>query len=85
MVTKDTRTLEELKDAGAGRPAPEPVASLYQQAFQEFGAQTLWNRKPSEHPTITQAIVVAESLRREGNMKTRPLAVQIEKASRAAL
>lgn len=84
-MNKDTRTLEELKDAGAGRPAPELVASLYRRAFQEFGAQALWDRKPSEHPTITQALVVAERLRREGSMKSRSLAVQIEEACRAAL
>jgi hypothetical protein len=47
--------------------------------------QALWNRTPSDHPTIAQALVVAESLRREGNMKARPLAVQIEEACRAAL
>jgi hypothetical protein len=81
----DKRSLDELKDAGAGKPAPESVAALYHRAFAEFGAQSLWNRKPSEHPTITQALVVAESLRSEGSMKSRPLAVRIEEACRAAL
>ena len=82
---KDTRSIGELKDIGSGRPAPEVVAALYRRAFQEFGAQSLWSRKPSEHPTITQALVVAEALRCEGNMKSRPLAVSIEEACRAAL
>jgi hypothetical protein len=55
------------------------------EAFRTFGAQALWSRTPSEHPTIAQALVVAESLRREGNMKARPLAAKIEQACRAAL
>ena len=81
----DKRNINELKDMGAGRPAPDSVAELYRQAFQEFGAQALWSRKPSPHPTIAQALVVAEGLRREGGMKSRPLAARIEAACRAAL
>ncbi len=81
----EERNLEELKRLGAGQPAPEHVVALYRQAFVEFGAQSLWSRRPSDRPTIAQALIVAESLRREGNMKTRPLAAQIEEACRAAL
>jgi hypothetical protein len=81
----DRRSVEDLKEAGAGRPAPSTVASLYHQAFQEYGIQVLWNRKPADHPTIAQALVIAEALRHEGNMRTRPLAVRIEDACRAAL
>lgn len=81
----DERDLEQLMRLGAGCPAPEDVAELYRQAFEDFGAQSLWSRRPSGHPTITQALVVAESLRREGNMKSRPLAARIEEACRAAL
>jgi len=81
----DKRTLEDLKEAGEGRPAPDGIVALYHQAFQQFGAQALWSRKPSVRPTITQALAVSESLRREGNMASRALAVQIEQACRAAL
>nr|WP_294505005.1 hypothetical protein [uncultured Rhodopila sp.] len=81
----DRRNLDELKEAGAGRPAPDPVAALYREAFSKFGAAALWNRRPSDHPTIAQALAVAESLRREGNMQSRPLAVGIEQACRTAL
>jgi hypothetical protein len=70
---------------GAGRPAPDGVVLLYRKAFHDYGAQALWSRTPSERPTIAQALVVAESLRREGDMNTRPLAVEIEEACRAAL
>lgn len=85
MSTIDQRSVDELKDAGDGRLAPDNVAALYRRAFAEFGAQSLWNRRPSECPTIGQALVVAEGLRREGNMQSRPLATLIEAACRAAL
>lgn len=81
----DRRTLEQLKELGAGQPAPDGVAELYHQAFRDFGAQALWSRKPSEHPTIAQALVIAENLRREGNMEARSLVAKIEEACRAAL
>lgn len=84
-AASDTRGLEELKELGAGRSAPAEVARLYHRAFREFGTQSLWSRRPSKTPTITQALVIAESLRREGNLSSRALAVTIEQACRAAL
>ena len=81
----DSRNLEQLKDLGAGRAAPEEIARLYHQAFREFGPQALWSRRPSPTPTIAQALVIAESLRREGNLQSRALAGEIEQACRAAL
>jgi hypothetical protein len=77
--------LEEMMNLGAGRPAPEVVAELYRQAFRDFGVRALWSRRPSAHPTIAQALVVAESLRRDGDMTTRRLAARIEEACRSAL
>jgi hypothetical protein len=85
MDASDTRSLEQLKELGSGRKAPADVSRLYHQAFREFGTQALWSRRPSEAPTIAQALVIAESLRREGNMNCRVLAVAIERACRAAL
>ena len=83
--TADPLSIDDLKQLGAGRLAPEEVARLYHRAFETFGAQMLWSRKPSPTPTIGQALVVAEALRWEGDMRSRPLAVQIEEAYRAAL
>jgi hypothetical protein len=77
--------LEKLMELGAGCPAPEAVAELYRQAFREFGARALWSRRPSEAPTIAQALVVAESLRRDGDMAAWRFAARIEKACRSAL
>jgi hypothetical protein len=81
----DLSELELLKERGAGRPAPDEVARLYRLAFREFGAQALWSRRASATPTIAQALVVAESLRHEGDLRSRALAIEIEQACRAAL
>jgi hypothetical protein len=81
----DTRDLEQLKDLGAGRAAPEAVVRLYQQAFAEFGTRALGSWRRMEHPTITQALAVADSLKVEGDVKARALAITIEQACRAAL
>ncbi len=85
VAMADRRSIEELKELGAGRPAPSSVVALYHRAFAEFGIQALWSRKPTETVTIAQALVIAENLRREGNMQSRPLAAEIEDACRAAL
>jgi hypothetical protein len=81
----DTRSLEQLKELGAGRRAPREIARLYDQAFRDYGVLALWSRRPSEKPTIAQALVVADTLRREGNLQSRALAGEIERACRAAL
>jgi hypothetical protein len=85
QTVTDTRDFDELKVLGSGRAAPDEVARLYHQAFRDFGAQALWSRRASAAPTIAQALVVAENLRREGDLKSRALAVEIEQACRAAL
>jgi hypothetical protein len=81
----DPRNLEELKDVGAGRPAPSYVTHLYRKAFADYGARALWNWRALEQPTITQALAIADSLRMEGNLAARALAAQIEQACRAAV
>ena len=82
---KDTRSLEELKDLGSGRPAPSEIVRLYHEAFVEYGTRALWNWRRIELPTITQALTVADSLRAEGDKRARALAFRIEEACRAAL
>lgn len=81
----DNRTLDQLKDLGAGHPAPEPVARLYQRAFRDFGAQALWSSRPAPEPTVADALAITRSLRVEGDRSARRLAEQIEAACRAAL
>jgi hypothetical protein len=79
-------SVEDLKQRGAGRPAPDDVVRLYRQAFVDFGTRALWNwRRDIEQPSITQVLAIAESLRTEGDLKARALASQIEQACRAAL
>jgi hypothetical protein len=84
-VVSDGRSLEQLKDLGAGRPAPSEVARLYQEAFRQFGTECLWSRRPSPNPTVAQALAIADGLRREGDLKSRALAAELERACRAAV
>lgn len=81
----DVEEIEEMMRRGEGRPAPETVARLYREAFERSGVRPLWSRRPSATPTIAQALVVARPLRRDGDMRTRPLAIRIEDACRAAV
>ena len=60
-------------------------ARLYRQAFEEYGARALWNKRLLEEPTKEDALVVARALRVEGNREARKLAEQIERACRAAV
>ena len=78
-------SLEELKDLGSGKPATSQIARLDHEAFAEFSARALWNRREIDRPTIAQPLAVADSLRVEGNLQARSLAIQIEAACRAAL
>jgi hypothetical protein len=60
-------------------------ATLYRQAFQQFGAQALWSSRPVPDPTAADALAITHSLRVEGNVEARRLAEQIEEACRAAV
>jgi hypothetical protein len=60
-------------------------ASLYRQAFSEYGTQALWNKRLLEAPTPEDALVVARALRIEGDRDARRLAERIERACRASL
>jgi hypothetical protein len=64
---------------------PDDFASLYRQAFAEYGTRALWNKRPLEKLTPEDALVVARALRIEGDRAARRLAEQIEDACRAAL
>ncbi len=81
----DTRSIEDIKDLGSGKPAPSDVARLYYEAFAKFKSRALWNWREVDTPTITQALTIVESLRVEGNLEARALAFRIESACRAAV
>jgi hypothetical protein len=81
----DRRDLEQLKELGAGQPAPEEVVRLYHQAFRDFGAQALWSSRPVPDPTVADALAITRSLRVEGDRSARRLAEQIEEACRAVV
>ncbi|MGD9615932.1 MAG: hypothetical protein AB7H90_12665 [Alphaproteobacteria bacterium] len=61
------------------------IRTLYQQAFREFGARALWNKRLLENPTAEDALVIARALRIEGDPEARRLAERIEQACRAAI
>jgi hypothetical protein len=64
---------------------PPDFATLYRRAFAEYGTLALWNMRSFEVPTPEDALVVARTLRIEGNLQARRLAEQIEQACRAAI
>ena len=77
--------LYEAKIRGAAIPAPEDLRALYERAFAEFGPRALWSSRPAENPTIANLLAITESLRVEGGIAGRRLAVAIEVGCRAAL
>ena len=70
-----------------GKEGAQPIdfVPLYRQAFAEFGTQALWNIQTFDAPTPADALVVARTLRVEGDMRARRLAEEIERACRAAV
>ena len=58
---------------------PRYVA-LYRQAFSDYGAWALWNKRPLDHPESADALVIARALRIEGDLAALRLAEQIEQA-----
>jgi hypothetical protein len=63
---------------------PDDFASLYRQAFREFGARALWNVRELEDPSPADAMAITRYLRVEGNLAARRLAERIEKVCHAA-
>jgi len=64
---------------------PEDLATLYRRAFTEYSARALWNKRCLDNPTPEDALVVARTLRLEGDRSARQLAEQIERVCRAAV
>jgi len=58
------------------KPTQPDFTRLYRQAFEEYGARALWNKRLLEEPTKEEALVVARALRVEGNRAARKLAEQ---------
>ena len=62
---------------------PEEFVSLYHRAFAEYGTQALWNMRPIEDPTPSDALAITKALRTHGGMQGRRLAERIEQVCRA--
>jgi hypothetical protein len=63
----------------------EDYVALYRQAFKEFGAMALWNKRLLDDPLPEDALVISRALRNEGNLDARRLAERIEQACRATV
>jgi hypothetical protein len=58
---------------------------LYREVFRTHGLRALWSNRPIQQPTVADLFAITESLRVEGGIEERRLAVHIEEACRAAL
>jgi hypothetical protein len=63
---------------------PEDFVNLYLRAFSEYGTEALWNMRPIENPTSSDALAITRALRTHGGMKGRRLAEDIERLCRAS-
>lgn len=85
MFPSAEKDIRNISDAILRRAAPEPVASLYHQAFDDFGMLCFWSTKEMKVPSLADALDAASRLKREGNMASRRLAERIEESCHAAL
>jgi len=65
--------------------APADYVAIYRRAFQQFGAQALWNKRQFDQPSPEDGLVIARALRLEGDLDARRLAEELERDCRAAL
>ncbi len=66
------------------KPEPDDFVSLYRRAFTEYGTKALWNMRPIEDPTLSDALAITKALRTHGGMEGRRLAERIERVCHAA-
>ncbi len=59
------------------------IATLYRQAFRDFGSVALWSMRPVKDPTREDALAITPALRTHGRMDGRRLAERIEAIWRA--
>lgn len=64
-------------------PILDTVESLYNEAFERFGASALWSSRPVPNPSLADALAITHSLRVEGDLEARRLAERIEHLCRA--
>jgi hypothetical protein len=85
VVASARKGFQALTDAVLQRAASNHVASLYHKAFELYGPLCFWSTKEMDVPSISDALDAASRLKREGNMASRRLAVEIEDACVADL
>ncbi len=83
-----TAKIQDLRNLSADvkqRLAPSDIASEYHRAFALYGPLCFWSTREMETPSIGDVLDAASRLKREGNMASRSLAIQLEEACRAAI
>ena len=78
-------TVDEMKARGTDKPASEELRALYREAFERYGPRALWSSRAVAAPTIADLLAITESLRVEGGVPGRRLALRIIETCRAAL
>ena len=78
-------TLDDIKLRGAATPAPAHLRALYREAFETYGVRALWSSRPVANPAIADVLAITETLRVEGGVAGRQLAMRIIEACRAAV
>ena len=66
-------------------PSQPEFEALYPRAFVDYRLRALWNVRELEHPSPEEALTITRKLRVEGDLSTRRLAEEIERACRAAV
>ena len=64
-------------------PPKQEFVKLYRRAFAEYGTQALWNMRPIEDPSRSDALAITKALRTHGGKSGRRLAERIERLCRA--
>ena len=48
---------------------PEDLDTLYRRAFKDYGSRALWNMRPIDAPTSSDALAIVKALRTHGGIE----------------
>jgi hypothetical protein len=85
VVAFARKEFRELTDTARQAAASAHAASLYHKSFDLYGPLCLWSTKEMDIPSVADVLDAASRLKREGNMASRRLAIEIEDACIADL
>jgi hypothetical protein len=85
MIPFLRKELQEVGDDTLRKGAGARAAMLYHKAFLDFGPRCFWSTREMATPCVSDVLDAASRLKREGNMTSRRLALQMEEACLADL